>query len=66
MIGAFINEVITKRMLLIVTVVANIVGLGIALLGNTLLIASIGLFINFAAGAVQFEIIQCYIIETVS
>lgn len=53
-IGAFINEIITKRMLLIATVVANIVGLVIGVLGNTLLISSIGLFINYAATGIQF------------
>ena len=33
LIGAFTNEIITKRMLLICTVVANIVGVSITLLG---------------------------------
>ena len=64
--GAFVNEIVTKRMLLILTTVANIVGLGMALVGQSMLISSIGLFVNFAAAAIQHEIIQCYIVETVS
>ena len=64
--GAVVNEYVTKRMLLIMTVVASIAGLGTALLGQTLLIASIGLFVNSAATAIAMEMLQCYIVETVS
>lgn len=53
-IGAFVNEIITKRMLLICTVVANIVGMSIALLGESLFAASVGLFISFAGCSIQF------------
>lgn len=66
LIGAFTNEIVTKRMLLIATVVANIVGMAAALLGQSLLVSSIGLFISFAGCSIQFEMVQCYIAETVS
>lgn len=65
-VGAFVNEIVTKRMLLILATVGNIVGLGTALAGQTMLVSSIGLLINFAAAAIQHDIIQCYIVETVS
>ena len=66
MVGAFANEVMTKRMLLILAVIGSIVGLGTAILGQTLLIASIGLFVNGATTAIQMEMLTCYIVETVS
>lgn len=65
-IGTFINEIITKRMIMIITVAINIIGLGITLFGGSLLVSSIGLFISFAACAIQLELIQCIIVETVS
>lgn len=66
LVGAFVNEIVTKRRLLIVTTVASIVGLAVALMGQTILINSVGFCINFAAGAIQNEILQCYIADTVS
>ena len=66
LIGTFINEVITKRKIIILSVAFSIIGLGITVLGDTLLKASIGLLINFAACAVQLVLIQCIIVETVS
>lgn len=64
--GAFINQYITTRMLLIITVIVSIVGLGTTLLSQTLLISSIGLFLTSAATAISMQMLQCYIVETVS
>lgn len=57
---------VTKRKILIFAVLANIIGLGTAVVGPTLLISSIGLFVNFASCAISLQILQCFIIETVS
>ena len=65
-IGTFSNEFITKRKVLILSVVFSILGLAITVLGDTLLKASIGLFISMAGSAIQLILIQCIIVETVS
>lgn len=51
--GAYLSEVMTKRSILISCVVANILGIVLAILGPTLLIASMGLFINFGAKCIE-------------
>jgi hypothetical protein len=50
---------------LIITVVGNITGVLIAIFGPTILVSSIGLFINMAAISIQLELIACVITETV-
>jgi len=64
--GAFLNQKMSKRKLLIITVVANIAGIGLTIMSPTLFIAGIGLFINFAAKSIQIEVVTCYITETTS
>jgi len=59
--GAFLSQLMSKRKLMIITVAANIVGIGLTIMSPTLLIAGIGLFINFAAKCIQTEVITCYI-----
>ena len=51
--GAYLSEVMTKRSILISCVVANILGIVLAILGPSLLIASMGLFINFGAKCIE-------------
>jgi hypothetical protein len=63
--GALINEILTKRQLLITTIVGHITGVLIAIFGPTIFVSSIGLFINIAAISIQMEIILCIITETV-
>ena len=65
-IGIFLNEFITKRKVLILAVMFSIIGLGITVLADTFLKASIGLFINMAGSSIQLILIQCIIVETVS
>jgi hypothetical protein len=64
--GALLSEVITKRNLMLATVLVNISGLVIALVAPTLFTASVGLFINFAAKSIQMELIMCFITEAVA
>lgn len=51
---------------MIATVVANIFGIILAICGPTMFMATIGLFINFAAKCIQIEVVACYITETVA
>jgi len=51
----------SKRKLMIITVVANILGIGLTMMSPTLFIAGIGLFINYAAKCIQTEVVTCYI-----
>jgi hypothetical protein len=64
--GAFLSEVMTKKILMILTVGANLVGLVVVIIAPTLFVASIGLFVNFAAKCIQMEVIICFITEAVS
>jgi hypothetical protein len=66
MLGTYANEYISKRRLLIATVLCNIFGVFLSIFGNSLFLASIGLFINNGAKVVQMEIVPCMITETVS
>jgi cyanate permease len=56
----------TKKALMVATVVANLVGLLLAMCGSTLFLAAIGLFVNFAAKCIQIEVVICYITESVA
>jgi hypothetical protein len=56
----------TKRTLMIATVLANIFGIILAIGGSTMFMATIGLFINFAAKCIQIEVVACFITETVA
>lgn len=56
----------TKKALMILTVMANIMGLLLAMFGPTILLAAIGLFVNFAAKCIQIEVVVCFITEAVS
>jgi predicted MFS family arabinose efflux permease len=49
MLGSYLNEFMGKRRLLIITVLLNIIGVGLKILANSLFLAAVGLFINFAA-----------------
>lgn len=64
--GALLNQMIGKRTLLALSLVMNVLGLGIAVCGTNLTIAGAGLFLNFAAKAIQIEMIPCFISENVS
>jgi len=59
--GAFLSQMMSKRKLMIITVVANILGIGLTMMSPTLFIAGIGLFINYAAKCIQTEVVTCYI-----
>jgi hypothetical protein len=56
----------TKKKIIILTVIANLLGFLLAILGSTLFMSTIGLFINYAAKSIQMEVIICIITETVS
>lgn len=64
--GSFINEYISKKRLLLLTVILNIVGVAMAILGNSIYLASAGLFLNYSAKSIQPDVIPCIITETVS
>ncbi len=64
--GAFLSEIMTKRKLMIVTVVTNLVGIVLVMFGPTLFVPAIRLFIHFAAKCIQMEVIICFITEAVA
>lgn len=64
--GAFINEYVSKKKLMILTVVANILGIGLTIVGPTLMASAAGLFVNYAAKCIQTEIVTCYVTESIS
>jgi predicted MFS family arabinose efflux permease len=64
-LGSYLNGYIGKRRLLIITVLLNIIGVGLTILANSLFLAAVGLFINFAAKSVQSEVIPCILTESV-
>ena len=49
MAGAFLGEYLSKRQISIGIVVVNICGCSIAILANSLFLASVGLFLNYTA-----------------
>ena len=51
----------TQRQVLICTYLLNIVGLGITLVSPTLMVAGVGLFLNFMGRAVQTNLVVSFI-----
>ena len=51
---------------MILTVFVNIIGLCLTVFAENIFLASLGLFLNFAAKCIQLEIIVCVIIEATS
>lgn len=65
-LGSFITKYVTKKKMLVLTVIINIVGVVFTMFADTLFLAAIGLFLNFAAIYIQLEVIPCIITETVA
>jgi hypothetical protein len=65
MAGAIFGEYFSKRQICIAIVCINIIGCSVAIFANSLMIASIGLFLNYAAKYVSTEIIPCIISDIV-
>lgn len=61
MLGVLIVKYIPKRQIILLSLVANIVGMLITILSTSLYVAGLGLFINFAAKSIQTDIIVCII-----
>lgn len=59
--GAFLNEYMTKKSLLLLSVILNMAGILMSIFANSLFLASSGLFINYAAKVIQMEVIPCII-----
>ena len=51
---------------MILTVIVNIIGIILTICGSTIFMATIGLFINFAAKCIQIEVVVCLITESVA
>jgi hypothetical protein len=63
--GIILTSYITKKKVITLTVVAGMLGLGFTIMAPTIFLASIGLFVNYAARCIQMELIVCSITESV-
>ena len=61
LLGALLSSCLTKKTIFILTVVVSITGMAITLFGQNLLMATVGLHLNYACKCIQIEMIYCFI-----
>lgn len=63
--GIILNSYMTKKKVIILSVIAGTLGLGFTIMAPSIFLASIGLFVNYTAKCIQMELIVCSVTESV-
>lgn len=57
------SDLLSKKRLLLATLITSLIGLAITILSSSILVAGIGLFLNFAVKSMQAQLVTCFITE---